>query len=63
MTALFDLLLNAEAKFLALSVEGQDFRREAFRLAESHYFSLCKCSSSAMETDSSLGSCLGREGC
>lgn len=50
MTALFHLLQNAEAQFLALSVKGQDFRRVVFRFDNSHYFSVCKSNSSAQET-------------
>lgn len=48
MTAFFDLQLNAEAEFLALSVEGQDFRRMVFRLADSHSFTVCKSSTAAL---------------
>lgn len=49
MTALFDLLPDAAAEFLALSVIRQDLRRAVFCFDNSHYFAVCEQSSSAQE--------------
>lgn len=50
-----------QTEFLALSVEGQDFGRVVFCLADSRSFSVCKSSSSALVSISCLTCCLGVE--